>query len=88
MSYHGIFIESYYGESKSNTLSNNIVNSSSDYGIHIEGDFNILENSFANYNDDDGISDSDDSMIDDGDLEGSTGYGKPDWWCEKHPNKC
>jgi len=39
-------------------------------------------------NDNDGIPDSEDSEDDSAGVNGLPGSGKPDWWCESHPNKC
>ncbi|MFQ5647965.1 MAG: thrombospondin type 3 repeat-containing protein, partial [Candidatus Aenigmatarchaeota archaeon] len=40
-------------------------------------------------NDGDGIADAQDTETDSKPVEaGKEGTGKPDWWCEKHPNKC
>jgi len=38
-------------------------------------------------NDDDTIPDTEDSLVDDADVEGNSGHGKPDWWERKHPGK-
>jgi len=42
---------------------------------------------FDTDNDNDGTADTDDTLIDDADLPGSSGRGKPDWWEKKNPGK-
>ncbi|MFC1686014.1 thrombospondin type 3 repeat-containing protein [Nanoarchaeota archaeon] len=42
---------------------------------------------FDTDNDNDGVSDGSDALMDDADPVGSVGRGKPDWWEKKHPGK-
>jgi hypothetical protein len=39
-------------------------------------------------NDNDGVGDGEDDMVEDSDPPGTPGHGKPDWWCDNHPGKC